>query len=889
MNPKRVVGIILTVIVLLLLVAGVRLAQSRSISVAEAPRVPPAQPITQPQEAAGHAAVPALIPPQETFAGAVMAQTFTLSAGWNAIYLGVEPINLSPLVDPSKPELGHTQSLMEAIFGPLGAKVDSVWTYNQPVSNKDYIIDPGEGLWDEPGWERYIPDSNVDENGQSRAFLTTLHTLHANTGYLVKMNAAGSITVTGKPVPGHHRWKAGAYNLAGFPIGPGQSTTVANFVPGYPATSPITEIRALNSNGTWTTAMAGTAPLTSGAAYLVRYANEPADPDYTAPLDVGTSDVAMILPTEGLEFQAGFQGNSTMLRLENLAADAVDVTLALPEGMASKVAVHYVTNDNPPVVIADLRSGPATISLGAAGAAPANVKWIKLQVPTDEQPTAGETLLEISSGTLGTRWLIPVSAQPGSYAGLWVGDVVVNDVSEARLGATDAAHDLTIALAPKNASGVRGAAEIHEELAGPASTLHMMVTLTLPAETVESAASPAVTAPYVHGYVFIDANRNGQRDATEKGLASVAVTATRQDGSYSKSGATLADGSYWLDHLNPGTYNLQIATPGGYTSTFTVEVPAEDVAGDAVKGPNVIPATVTLDATGAIEVTPESYLAQILPEPPPYLPYYDAYDNRVEPPLNLGLVRADEAWLGYGLCDQPRGTPVSLGIVRNGQLNVDYAAKLADLVDDAHIRITRNGADVACGNLVVGAPTVFSDGRGSAARFRILLRVKGTASGQTELVPYYEMTSAQRVSAVNFLSLQTPKVNGSAIGFGTTGEALVFDLTLPPADPLNPFKHKYNPDHDNLDRKFQEYAETVPLYMYESYLVNRQVTLVLTMLPPGGDKTSTASVDWGGAVWGGDYREVVEGLHKNTITARGYFVIRRVLTAEQLTTQSYDK
>jgi hypothetical protein len=261
----------------------------------------------------------------------------------------------------------------------------------------------------------------------------------------------------------------------------------------------------------------------------------------------------------------------------------------------------------------------------------------------------------------------------------------------------------------------------------------------------------------------------------------------------------------------------------------------------------------------------------------------------VEPPLNLGLVRADEAWLGDGLCDQPRGSPVALGIVLNGQLIVDRAAKLADLVDDAHIRITRNDADVACGNIVVGAPTAFSDGRGSAARFRILLRVKGTASGQTELVPYYEMTSAQRVSAVNFLSLQTPKVNGSAIGFGTTGEALVFDLTLPPADPLNPFKHKYNPDHDNLDRKFQKYAETVPLYMYESYLVNRQVTLVLTMLPPGGDKTSTASVDWGGAVWGGDYREVVEGLHKNTITARGYFVIRRVLTAEQLTTQSYDK
>ena len=66
----------------------------------------------------------------------------------------------------------------------------------------------------------------------------------------------------------------------------------------------------------------------------------------------------------------------------------------------------------------------------------------------------------------------------------------------------------------------------------------------------------------------------------------------------------------------------------------------------------------------------------------------------------------------------------------------------------------------------------------------------------------------------------------------------------------------------------------MPLYLYESYLVNRQVTLILTELPPGGNETDTASVDWGGAVWGGDYREVVEGLHKNTI-ATATLVIRQ--------------
>ena len=91
--------------------------------------------------------------------------------------------------------------------------------------HKDYIVDPGEGLWDEPGWERYVPDTNSGRTASPSGFLTTLHTLHANTGYLVKLNAgtSGTVTVKGKPVPGHHRWAPGAYNLAGFPIasGPG--------------------------------------------------------------------------------------------------------------------------------------------------------------------------------------------------------------------------------------------------------------------------------------------------------------------------------------------------------------------------------------------------------------------------------------------------------------------------------------------------------------------------------------------------------------------------------------------------------------------------------------------------------------------------------------------
>lgn len=876
MNAKRVLGITLTVIVLLLPAAGIRMAQSPDAA-AEAPRIPPAQPAAQPAAAANSVAQTEVRSAQTTgpvasaVTGPVIIQTLTLLAGWNAIYLEVEPINGAPLGSDGVPE----QSVMEWVFGGLGGNLDSVWTYSQPVSSRDYLIDPGDGLWDEPGWLRYIPDENMGPDGVSREFLTTLHTLHANTGYLVKMNVGDTIKVTGKPVPGHHRWTAGAYNLAGFPLAAGGSTVAA-----FTAGSPITEVRGLTEAGGWTLPLAGDVPLLPGVAYLVRYADEPLDPDYTAPLDVGTSAEAMTLPTEGLKFHAGLYGNSMKLRLQNLSPAAIEVTLALPEGAESPVALHYVSSADPPVDPVDLRAGPVTLGLEAAPGS----RWIELQVPTAKQPAAGEALLEISCAALGTRWLIPLSAEPASYEGLWVGDAVVDNVNEARLGATDDAHDLTIALASLNNSGVRGSAAMHELIAGASTTLQITVTLALPADTIEMVTPPAVTAPYVHGWVFVDANQNGQRDAGEKGLAAVQVSLALQGGGYSASGATLPDGSYWLSALQTGTYNLTIETPGGYTSDFAVTLPAADVDGAPVTATNAAPASVTLNAVGATAVTPASYLAQVLPDPAT-LPYYDANDNRVEPPLNFGFVRADRAVLRAGLCDAPREDLAELGTVRNGQLLTNYTGALAGLIGDANIYIERLGAGVACGNIEVGAPTRFDDGRGSEARFRVLLRV--STAGQTELLPYYVVDENQRISAVNFLSLQEPKIIAGP--FGAIGSALVFDLALPADDPLNPFKHKYNPDHDNLDRAFQQYADEVPTHLYESYNVGRKVTLTLTALPPGGDETSAAALDWGGAVWGGDYREVVEGLHKNTITARGYFVIRRVLSFDQLVDQDYDK
>ena len=74
--------------------------------------------------------------------------------------------------------------------------------------------------------------------------------------------------------------------------------------------------------------------------------------------------------------------------------------------------------------------------------------------------------------------------------------------------------------------------------------------------------------------------------------------------------------------------------------------------------------------------------------------------------------------------------------------------------------------------------------------------------------------------------------------------------------------------------------------------MQRRIGLMLTDDPPGltGAEADAVAVevDWGGTTWGGLYKEVVQGVHKNAITARGYFVIQHVLLAEDLQPQDYD-
>ena len=94
------------------------------------------------------------------------------------------------------------------------------------------------------------------------------------------------------------------------------------------------------------------------------------------------------------------------------------------------------------------------------------------------------------------------------------------------------------------------------------------------------------------------------------------------------------------------------------------------------------------------------------------------------------------------------------------------------------------------------------------------------------------------------------------------GQTLTATFGLSANHPLNPFKHKYHPDHDNLGADFRTYQE-------EAYGVIRELTLVFDA--QSGGVSPAAGYD----ELKGEYQEKIRGLHRNPIYASGRFVLRR--------------
>jgi len=128
----------------------------------------------------------------------------------------------------------------------------------------------------------------------------------------------------------------------------------------------------------------------------------------------------------------------------------------------------------------------------------------------------------------------------------------------------------------------------------------------------------------------------------------------------------------------------------------------------------------------------------------------------------------------------------------------------------------------------------------------------------------------QRISSPVFAFDQPLALTGGAFGAGT----LQGSCPLPYDHPLNPFRHAFHPDHNNLDERFEQKLPEGK----ESFSVARAVSFEFTANDPLGLNPP----GWGATEIGGVYRESITGLHRSVIHASGTFRLVRVLSAPTL-------
>ena len=105
---------------------------------------------------------------------------------------------------------------------------------------------------------------------------------------------------------------------------------------------------------------------------------------------------------------------------------------------------------------------------------------------------------------------------------------------------------------------------------------------------------------------------------------------------------------------------------------------------------------------------------------------------------------------------------------------------------------------------------------------------------------------------------------------GSFGNTLTGSIEITGDFPTNPFKHRYHPDHDNLDENGRP--------KQEAYSISRQISLVFTDNDPTGEN----SIYWGDTEVGGIYKETISGLHRHDIVAQGFFRLHRVSETQVL-------
>lgn len=215
-----------------------------------------------------------------SLAGNDRVQVIALKAGWNAVFVEVEPAATAPA------------DIM------AGLPVDIVASFYDPGTAPQFVSNPSANLFREAGWGTWYAPSRPD------SFLSSLYAVYGQRAYLVHATNDCMLRVTGAAVPPQIRWTPDAYNFVGFSVSASAPPTFDQFFAGSPALHHNRIYRLVN--GAWHQVTDPTAEaLRSGEAFWIYCSGSTS---YQGPLRVETSAL------QGLVLGTG--GDSLVLRNE---------------------------------------------------------------------------------------------------------------------------------------------------------------------------------------------------------------------------------------------------------------------------------------------------------------------------------------------------------------------------------------------------------------------------------------------------------------------------------------------------------------------------------------------------------------------------------------------
>ena len=356
------------------------------------------------------------------FAGTARAQwltqTLELKAGWNAVFLHVDA----------------SHATLDQLVGsgaPVPTPIEEVWRWTPNPAAAQFVSSPQQPVDSGSQWASW----KRSDGGAS-----TLSRVSGNIACLVYSTANYTWQLKGRPVLPAYEWSTSGLNFFGFPTVPATPPGFEDFLLPVPAllTGEIFRYAGgeFGPNNPGRLFALRTTPVRRGEAYWLR-ADEIYN-RYYGPFEV----------TAAANGEAAFGSvlGSFSFRIRNLTAAPLTVTLRLAASETPPVGETPIVGTPPLLVrgalnatnltygVSDLPVGaPQSWTLAAKGQPGSEAEIVLGLDRAAITANPGELLagiLQLTDSLGQTRVDLPVSAEAGSQAGLWLGAAAVTQVGQ---------------------------------------------------------------------------------------------------------------------------------------------------------------------------------------------------------------------------------------------------------------------------------------------------------------------------------------------------------------------------------------------------------------------------------------------------------------------------